>query len=145
MGIGSWSTSPEWEENPAPYTVLPWTRSMEVSHSHTLLSHKHPCAVNESPKLLCLYLALNVWNLSKCEENSLRFREMSQKSSSQYFTGTVTAHLITGLLNLECLKKKKKSCSSTDSSGWKLRRAVWLTLWMKMIRFSSSCCQKNIF
>lgn len=49
---------------------------------------------------LCLFgtECVNLWNLSKCEENSLRFREMSQKSSSQYFTSTISVHLIPGIL-----------------------------------------------
>lgn len=60
----------------------------------------------------------SLWNLSKCEENSLRFREMSQKSSSQYFTGTFSAHLITGLLNLECKRKKNPVVLLTVVAGY---------------------------
>lgn len=94
---------------------------------------------------LCLFgtECANLWNLSKCEENSLRFREMSQISSSQYFTGTISAHLLNRLLNLEC--KKKEFWSSIDSCGWMLCCAVWFTLWMNITGACSSCCQKNIF
>lgn len=73
---------------------------------------------------LCLFghkICANLWNLSKREETSLMCREMSQKSS-QYFTGIISALLITGLLNLEC--EKKESWSSIDSNGWMLHCAV---------------------
>lgn len=80
----------------------------------------------------------NLWNLTKCEENSSRFRAMSQKSSLQ-FTSTISASLITGLLKLEC----KKRILASSVQVWAGFCAV-LTLWMKMTGGCSSCCQQNI-
>lgn len=102
---------------------------------------------------LCLFGAecANLWNLSKCEENSLRFREMSQISSSQYFTGTISVHLLTRLLNLECKKKNSgvlltvvAGCCAVlyDSlSGWRLQDLVPAV----MSKRTYSICIKPIY
>lgn len=70
--------------SPLCYTVLPWIHSFEALQSLSG-THNHTQTSEWIPKTALCLLVLNLWYLTKCGEDSMRLKDMSQKSFLQHF------------------------------------------------------------
>lgn len=131
--------------SPVRYTVLPWIRSSVALQSHSVsLAHTHTHG-EWIPKLLCVCLAQNLWNPTKCGESTTWGLERWVKNPSYSISGNHFSTMIIGLLNLVCRKPWQSMYFPIEIVGWMLRCGIWLTLWIKITGCCCSCCQTEHF